>query len=207
MEAENLTGKRFKNLTVIAYSHKDPYGSLMWRCRCDCGKETIVRSTSLRKGQIESCGCRSKSRKHGLHRHKLYNVWQGLKTRCNNPNSNRFKYYGGKGIKVCEEWLEFNNFFNWAVTHGYKEGLTLDRLDSEKGYSLDNCQWVDYKHQNSHKSNQKRILYGGREFTLKEATRIAQVPLTTIYRRLRRGMSHKDIIELPPQTKNGRTAS
>ena len=140
--------------------------------------------------------------KHGLHKHKLYNVWQGIKTRCYNSKSNRYKYYGGRGIGICEEWLDFMAFFDWAISHGYEEGLTLDRIGRNKNYSPDNCQWVDYNQQNSHKSDQKRIFYKGKELTLKEASEIAKVPLSTIYQRLRRGMNHNEVIESPPQTSN-----
>ena len=143
-----------------------------------------------------------KRRKHGLHKHKLYNVWQGIKTRCGNSKSNRYKYYGGRGIKVCGEWLDFLNFYNWAIVHGYQEGLTLDRVDRNKGYSPDNCQWVDYQQQNNHKSDQKRISYKGKEYTVKKAAEVAKVPASKIYQRLRRVRGHIDIIELPPQTPN-----
>jgi len=189
MEPENLIGKEFNSLRVIAFSHKDQYGSLMWLCRCQCGRETVVRSTALKRGDIKSCGCQSKSRKHGLNKHKLYNVWQGIKTRCSNPKSNRYKYYGGKGVKICEEWLDFSVFFNWAISHGYREGLTLDRKNRDANYEPENCQWVSYQQQNLHKSDQKRIIYQNAEYTVKEVAKLTKIPESTLYHRLRRGIN------------------
>ena len=184
MTYEDLAGRRFGKLVAIKYSHNDKWGSAMWLCQCDCGKQIITRSSALRSGNTKSCGCQTKARKHGLWKHPLYSVWQSMKTRCYNPKANKYKYYGGKGITVCEDWLTFINFYNWAVTNGDRKGLTLDRIDRDKGYQSDNCRWVDPTRQNNNKSDNVQITYGGQRYTVKQFSKLIGVAKSTLYHRL-----------------------
>lgn len=159
----DLTGVRFNNLEVVEYlgigKHKKHY----WRCKCDCGGTVDLPSGAIDKPySVKTCGCLRKEKllkvrfngyKHGLHKHPLYGIYHTMKYRCSSPKSCRWKYYGGKGIKVCDEWLEdFMNFYNWAIEHGYEEGLTIDRIDPDKGYEPDNCEWVT-RSENSRRMN------------------------------------------------------
>jgi len=148
----DLTGQNFGFLTVIERGENSRTGQTRWRCRCICGRETLVLTSSLRRKQTISCGCMGLLHatqakiKHGdapFRRTKgLYTTWAAMKRRCNNPNSTQYKYYGGKGIKVCEEWQDYRQFKAWALSHGYAEGLTIDRIDSGKDYEPENCQWI-----------------------------------------------------------------
>ena len=164
----DLTGQRFGRLVVIGrgadYLTSGGHKFARWRCKCDCGNIVLVKSVHLRNGITKSCGCISaellekRNRVHGMRYTKLYEVWKGMKSRCENPKHIGFKDYGGRGISVCEEWRDdFLQFYEWAVGHGYADGLTIDRIDNEKGYSPENCRWVTRAFQNAHKRNNHLI--------------------------------------------------
>lgn len=88
---------------------------------------------------------------------RIYNIWKGMRKRCNNPNSNTYKYYGGRGIRVCREWDDFLNFYNWSISNGYQEALSIDRVDYDGDYTPDNCRWVTSEIQNSNTRKNKEF--------------------------------------------------
>jgi hypothetical protein len=152
MKALDLTGQRFNKLTVIGKQpDKTKHGNYKWLCRCDCGKDVVVCSGNLRSGHAISCGC--VRRPHGGFRTALYNVWAGIKKRCLNPNNHGYKDYGGRGIKVCDEWLEFVPFRDWALTHGYAKGLDIDRKEVNGNYEPLNCRFVTTTVNNQNRRN------------------------------------------------------
>ena len=164
---KDLTGQRFGRFIVLERSDNDKYGRAKWKCCCDCGEIRIESSTNLIDGRARSCGCLnselSRSRiKHGKRKSRLYRVWSNMKTRCYNPKTHNYSRYGGRGITVCDEWLnDFQSFYDWAMANGYDENApyaqcTIDRIDNNKGYSPDNCRWVDAIIQNNNKSYPKR---------------------------------------------------
>jgi hypothetical protein len=89
--------------------------------------------------------------KHGMSHTRIYRIWVDMRSRCRNPNANYYSIYGGKGIKVCKEWEEFKNFYDWAISNGYTDSLTIDRIDNNKGYSPDNCRWATQQQQSMNK--------------------------------------------------------
>jgi hypothetical protein len=122
--------------------------------KCHCSNEFIAQTFHIKNGNTKSCGCLRKEllTKHGMRNHKLYGVIYGMIKRCTNPNNKDFPLYGGRGIKVCEEWTNDRvSFFNWALANGYEAGLTIDRIDNNRGYEPSNCRWVTMKVQNRNK--------------------------------------------------------
>lgn len=155
-----MANQKFGRILVLSFSHIHNHEA-MWNCICDCGKGLLVSGHNLRAGYTKSCGCLNKEKagerftKHGKSRTRLYKIWQKMHERCNNPNSSAFRWYGRKGIKVCEDWDEFEPFYFWAISNGYAPNLTIDRKDSNKNYCPDNCQWLT-RAENTKKAHLKR---------------------------------------------------
>lgn len=200
----DLTGKRFGKLVVIerAQDKVELSGKhrIQWLCKCDCGNSTIVTGENLRVGKTHSCGClvKEKLRKvattHGETNTRLYTIWTSMKGRCNNPNNPYYHRYGGRGIKMCDEWNnDFLSFKNWAYQNSYVEDAkrgecTIDRIDNNRGYSPDNCRWVSQKMQMNNVSYNHRETYNGETHTVAEWADILQIPYDKLECRLSRGM-------------------
>ncbi len=157
---ENLLDQKFGRLLVIdeAPYHVSPSGRkhVKWKCQCDCGKVKEVLATSLKSGTTNSCGCFRKdiNTKHGMRQTPTYKSWCHMKARCYNPNTEMYPHYGGRGITVCDRWL--NSFENFLEDMGEKlEGTSIDRIDNDGNYEPSNCEWATSRKQASHTSQTK----------------------------------------------------
>lgn len=158
----DLVGQKFGRLEVLSYEGVNRKHDTIWKCKCDCGKEHIVVGWRLKNGNIKSCGCYKdecvsrRMKKHGKSNTKLYKIYATIKQRCYNPNARAYRWYGKKGIQMCKEWYDdFSKFEAWAMRNGYKEGLSIDRLDSNKDYMPSNCEWVTLS-ENAKRMNEKK---------------------------------------------------
>lgn len=152
----DLTGKQFGRLFVRSRSDEKAV-RIKWLCNCECGKEVVVEGQHLRDSTTISCGCYHKNdlsrrRKiHGGSKTRLYNIWYGMKNRCLVETHTAYKYYGGRGISICDEWLDFTKFCDWALSNGYSDGFEIDRINNDSGYEPSNCRWV------THAENMKNL--------------------------------------------------
>ena len=158
-------GQRFGKWTIlkdVASGSSNSTGRYL--CECDCGTVREVASYSLRMGLSSSCRCHmTGNTRHGLCRHPLFRVWGGMKERCYRPSSNSFQYYGAKGIAVCDAWrIDFRSFYRWAVTHGYRRGLTIERIDNDGNYEPSNCRWATTKEQARNCRRNHLVTYQGK---------------------------------------------
>ena len=195
-------GNKFNHWTVIDdnfyYINKKSGKIIGYLCECDCHNKThkIVSKYHLLSGHSTSCGC-TRGRKHGQAHTKLYKTYYAMIKRCENKNYKQYKDYGGRGIKICEEWKnDFQSFYDWAVTNGYKDGLTLDRIDVNGDYKPDNCRWVTHLEQNLNKRNNILLTYNNKTQTLKEWSREDDVHITygAMLRRYHSGWTTEDIL-------------
>ena len=126
---------------------------------------------------------------------RLYSIWHNMKSRCYNPNTEKFKYYGGKGISVCEEWKNnFKAFYDWAVANGYRDDLTIDRINGSKGYSPDNCKWSDMTQQNNNTSKNHYVSHNGETKTSSEWAKQYGIHRCVFNNRIQRGWTFEKAI-------------
>lgn len=203
---KNLIGKKFGRLTVIGLSERKSRKTY-WVCQCDCGNITEARSDGLQSGRWQSCGCLkretsaenvSKNHTHKQSGTRLYKILQGMKTRCYNVNDRRYADYGGRGITICDEWIEdFNAFYEWSMTHGYTDDFTIDRIDNDKGYSPDNCRWTTNKEQSNNRSTNVLYKIGNATKTIMQWCEIFELDYKVVIARFHRGTSSIDELFAP----------
>lgn len=204
----DLTGQRYGRLVVLerAANRVTPGGSVLarWICRCDCGNIMTVDATALRSGNTQSCGClrsdmlRTLRTKHENLDRRLYHIWISMKGRCSNPNCKHYDRYGGRGIYVCDEWVnDYEAFAEWAMSHGYAENLTIDRIDNDGPYMPGNCRWADQTTQANNRSTTLHVEYNGEVHTFTEWAKITQIPYRTLKSRWQLGWSVEDMLTKP----------
>lgn len=165
----DLTGKRYGMLTVIGFAGTKN-NNCMWNCKCDCGQFKTVSTNKLSMGKTSSCGCK-KIKVNRESTSDLYQHWYAMLNRCRPENTNTKKDYFDRGITVCDDWKLDGGFWafkEWSLKNGYKEGLTLDRINNDCGYSPNNCRWTTQKEQQNNKTNNHYITYKGVTKTMKQ---------------------------------------
>lgn len=203
----DLTGKKFGRLTVIERDYEKKSGGktprVYWKCSCECGNITVVQSDSLRSGYTTSCGCYGKEQrlkvqtKHGLSGTRIERIYYNMISRCYNSNTPKFKNHGGRGIKVCEEWLGENgltNFNEWAINNGYDKSLTLDRINNDGDYAPNNCRWTTNEIQHKNRRTTIYIEFNGERKTVQEWSKELDIPTNTIYGRYFKGLEPEEIL-------------
>lgn len=188
MFKEDLTGQKFGLLTVLEFAGNDNYRSSMWKCLCDCGNISIVRSHDLKSGGTKSCGCLmhapAYNRTHNESKTRLFREWANMRNRCQNSNNRSYERYGGRGITVCDEWNNFITFRDWAYDNGYQDNLSIDRIDVNGNYEPDNCRWATTLEQANNKRSSFMITYFDETHSLSDWCRILNLPYSVIYSRI-----------------------
>ena len=206
VDADSYIGQRENRLTVVGWEKPENGGRIKIVCRCDCGNTVRLFPYQFKSGSVMSCGCiRGEKRKtHGLSKHPLYKEWLSMVRRCHNPNSKAYKYYGARGICVCDEWCNSPKaFFDWAEsTGGRPEGMTLDRIDNDGPYSPENCRWASHETQQRNRRANILLTYKGETKCLSEWSNITGINPETLRGRYRAGWTAEEIIETPIGAKN-----
>lgn len=199
---KNMIGLRYGILTVLSeVKERNKNGHILYNVKCDCGKEKIVLGHSLRTGASRSCNkCHLLTGGHGMWKSKEFSVWGNMKDRCTNPNNPRYKNYGGKGIIVCERWV--NSFPNFFSDMGESNGLTLERKDVSGNYEPNNCKWADAKEQARNRTNNVRYTYEKETLCVSEWCEKLNMKYSTFTHRIQRGWSIEETIETPVITKH-----
>ena len=195
---QDLSGQKFGRLLVVGRA-ANLGRKTMWECRCDCGKTLVVWAGALKNGNTKSCGClrqdvvRQKNKEtatHGLTHNRLYHIWNGMKNRCYNKNLEAYKWYGGRGITVCDEWRDdFKAFYDWAMANGYnpdapKGKCTIDRIDVNGNYCPENCRWVDMRVQHNNMRTNVYIEIGGERKTITQWAKLYKKSGSVVWYRI-----------------------
>ena len=194
---KDLKGQRFGRWLVLEETDERRHGNVMWLCKCDCGTVRTVSAHSLLKGKTLSCGCYNKDviTKHGMGRTRLHGIWSKMRYRCENLDSPRAMDYVGRGIKVCEEWSNsFEAFAEWALANGYRDDLSIDRIDNDGNYEPSNCRWATLEEQGRNKRNNVWLTCNGETHTLSDWARITNQPRTRLQRRRSLGWNDREIV-------------
>ena len=193
---KDISGQKFGRLTALF-----PIAGIRpikWHCMCECGNEVDVSGCSLRNGTTKSCGCykRELHKTHGLTDTKLHGVWRGMLQRCYYQKHVDNKWYLSKSLEVCDEWrYDFASFYDWSIKNGYRDGLSIDRIDNSLGYSPENCRWSTPQEQANNRSTNINITYQGRTQTLKQWATELGIKYGTLYYRTTHGKSFGEAIK------------
>lgn len=187
----DLTGWQSGKLTAIKPVGKDERGNILWECHCTCGKTCTVAAYLLKSYHTQSCGCSRSGgthKTHGKTHDPIYKVWYSMLGRCNNPNNKAYPNYGGRGIRVCERWLIFENFYEDVskLEHFGEKGYSLDRIDNDGNYEPSNVRFADRKTQQRNTSRNIMVEYKGQEMTLAEAAELSGINYSTLCARYNR---------------------
>ena len=204
-------GQKFGRLTVVSLHHiykyispkGEKWNKYYYLCKCDCGKEVVIEKSSLKtKRGPKSCGCLRLEKAldaniiHGKTYTPLYYIWTAMKARCYNKNNKSYKNYGGRGISMCEKWKnDFMSFYDWSISNGYKEKLSIDRINNNGNYDPYNCRWATRKEQQRNTRKNHIIEYNGEKHCISEWAEKFGININTLRVYLWKGMTIKEVIE------------
>ena len=198
---EDLTGKTFNRLTVIKRTEVEKK-EVYYLCKCTCGNEKIIRGKDLKYNKIKSCGCLNKEKtterntKHSLRHTRIYRIWLLMKNRCLNSKYHLFKNYGRRGITICDEWKnDFVKFYNWSMANGYKDDLTIDRINVNGNYEPSNCRWATKLQQQRNTTRLRKITYKNETHCISEWAEILGLEYNTLYHRFRINNYSEDVLK------------
>lgn len=211
----DITGQKFGRLTVVRKSGRSKSGHVMWECCCDCGAKRYVPGAYLRNGHTKSCGCYqadivresakkmgTANKRHGMSHDRLHHIWTGMKQRCADNGVKDYQNYGGRGITVCQEWRDsFEAFRDWSLANGYRDDLTIDRINVNGGYEPENCRWITMEQQQRNRTNSRFLTFNGETHTLAEWAEITGIRWGTIKARLNSGWTTERTLTEPVHTK------
>lgn len=201
---KDITNMKFGRLTAIKPAFQDKYHRWHWLCKCDCGNTKIISANSLQRGVTKSCGCLDKEkhithpnrRTHGMCGTRIYRIWKAIKNRVTNKNAPDFqKWYGSRGITICEEWKnDFMAFYRWAMANGYNDTLSIDRIDVNSDYTPNNCRWATTKQQNRNTRQNIFLTYNGETHCLADWAGILGIKRQVLQQRYIRGWDAEKIL-------------
>lgn len=205
----NISGQKFGRLTAQYISgrqrRKDGKTKIIWHCICDCGNEVDLAAERLVNGNTKSCGCYNRdpeskkaTTKHGLSNTRLFTIWQGMKQRCYYKKHVSYDHYGGRGIQLCEAWKDdFKAFYDWAMMNGYKDNLTIDRIDVNGNYCPENCRWIPAEQQYFNRTDNRLLTMGNVTKTITEWSLQYSIDRETVSSRLKLGWSVERALTKP----------
>lgn len=205
MKKLELKGRTFGRLTVIKEDGRTDKGRVIWKCLCNCGNIKRVISSEIKNGHVKSCGCLFKdsvkkaSKTHGLSKHPLYVVWQGIKRRCTNVKEKAYLHYGGRGISICQSWLKFETFYK-DMQPSWKPGLTIERIDVNGNYCKENCRWATRFEQSRNHRYHNKINIDNNRILSSDVARLTGLSQSTILKRQKRGWNGDSML-LPSMKK------
>lgn len=206
----DISNQRFGRLITIKRVIPPGESKNKWLCRCDCGNECLVRTSDLRSGRTQSCGClkteldHMRNRSHGMSCTSLHKRWRSIKDRCFNPKNKSYKNYGGRGITMCSEWKNsFESFRDWALSNGYKESLTIERRNVNGDYEPSNCLWIPLKEQAKNRRSSHLLTFNGETHNIREWSKILGIPENRIRYRIQNGYTTEKALTMPVGKKKG----
>lgn len=197
--SDDLVGKKYGKLLVIKSAGKSKYGARLWLCKCECGSEILVQTAQLNNGRKTNCGCVKKEyfakqviplahKANTKYKHpsdsRLYCCWRAMLCRCTKQSDKYFDNYGGRGIRVCDEWQNFDVFADWAKSNGYADKLSIDRINNNGNYCPENCRWATAKEQANNKTTTQYFEYKGEKKTLSQLADLFKIPYKRLYERV-----------------------
>lgn len=213
-----IIGQTFGRLTVLKIHHKKQRynkktgtkngNEYFYLCQCTCGNLTVVSGILLRNSTTRSCGCLAhdvlmeRNTKHNLTNSRIHTIWAGMKRRCYNKNDKCYKDYGKRGISVCSEWKkDFLSFYNWAISNGYSDNLSIDRIDNNGNYEPSNCKWSTNVEQANNRRTTSYIIHNNKKYTAHELSKMSKCSQEYITELIKRGHSFEDITSRIPTDK------